>query len=217
MKFYIMLAFFGLSASTANAQTSGMCGDSLTWTLTGTKPDFALTISGTGDMYNYRDNAPWRSQRSNIKSLVLHDGMTSIGDNAFVLCKGVTSVTIPNSVKTIGRAAFLFCNGLTSITIPNSVVAIGMDAFAECSLTSVTIPSSVKTIGRYAFIMNRNITDIFVSWTTSPPETSIFDIVVTYKSKRVTLHIPQGTLDVYRSARRWKNFINMVEDVTNAE
>ena len=46
------VAFLGLSAGAANAQTSGMCGDNLTWTLTGEKPDFTLIISGTGDMYN---------------------------------------------------------------------------------------------------------------------------------------------------------------------
>ena len=78
--------------------------------------------------------------------------VTSIGDNAFWGCSGLTSVTIPNSVSYIGKYAFASCSGLTSVTIPNSVSYIGKYAFASCSgLTSVTIPNSVSYIGEAAF------------------------------------------------------------------
>ena len=78
--------------------------------------------------------------------------VTSIGDNAFRGCSGLTSVTIPNSVSYIGKYAFASCSGLTSVTIPNSVSYIGEYAFASCSgLTSVTIPNSVSYIGEAAF------------------------------------------------------------------
>jgi hypothetical protein len=59
--------------------------------------------------------------------------VTSIGDNAFVECYGLTSVTIPNSVTSIGYSSFYGCSGLTSITIGNSVTSIGDYAFKECS------------------------------------------------------------------------------------
>ena len=78
--------------------------------------------------------------------------VTSIGDNVFWGCSGLTSVTIPNSVSYIGKYAFASCSGLTSVTIPNSVSYIGKYAFASCSgLTSVTIPNSVSYIGEAAF------------------------------------------------------------------
>jgi hypothetical protein len=80
------------------------------------------------------------------------NSVTSIGNSAFLLCTGLTSVTIPNSVTSIGDSAFNSCTGLTSVTIPNSVTSIGKSAFNGCTgLTSVTIPNSVTSIGNYAF------------------------------------------------------------------
>ena len=78
--------------------------------------------------------------------------VTSIGDDAFMFCEGLTSVTIPNSVMSIEKCAFYGCYGLTSIAIPNSVTSIGSYAFCGCSgLTSVTIGNSVTSIGESAF------------------------------------------------------------------
>ena len=74
--------------------------------------------------------------------------VTSIGNNAFINCNGLTSVTIPNTVNSIGNSAFYGCTGLTSVTIPNSVTSIGTQAFYGCTgLTSVTIPNSVTSTG----------------------------------------------------------------------
>lgn len=78
--------------------------------------------------------------------------VTSISEQAFRDCTGLTSVTISNSVTTIGNAAFMGCTGLTSVTIGNSVTSIGRNVFRDCTgLTSVTIPNSVTSIGNYAF------------------------------------------------------------------
>ncbi|MBQ7634410.1 MAG: leucine-rich repeat domain-containing protein, partial [Bacteroidaceae bacterium] len=89
--------------------------------------------------------------------------VTSIGDDAFYKCTGLTSITIPSSVTSIGDWAFYGCKGLTSITIPSSVTSIGGWAFAGCTgLTSVTIPSSVTSIGRYAFYDCTGLTSITI-------------------------------------------------------
>ena len=142
----------------ANAATSGTCGSNLTWTLDNAG---TLTISGTGAMKGYFDEydsyfgtystAPWCgsvSKANRVKTIVIENGVSSIGEYAFYGCTGLTSVTIPNSVKIIGGNAFDGCTGLTSVTIPDSVTSIGDDAFYNCTrLTSVTIQDSVTRIG----------------------------------------------------------------------
>jgi len=138
---------------------SGTCGDDLTWTLddVGT-----LTISGTGDMINcdpYNNNNPaWESFQSDIKTIVIEDGVTSIGDYAFFACNNLTSVTIGNSVTRIGNAAFCDCDSLTCIDIPYGVTSLGEFVFENCdNLTSVTIPDSVTSIGWLAFTSCGNL------------------------------------------------------------
>ena len=119
-------------------------------------PDFSINV-------NNRTTAPWDSQRDKIKTVVIKDGVTSIGKYAFFWCSGLTSITIPNSVTSIGEHAFANCSSLTSITIPNSVTSIGNGAFSGCSgLTSITIPNSVTSIGNGAFLGCSGLTSITI-------------------------------------------------------
>ena len=125
--------------------------DNLTWTL---YADGKLTISGTGAMkdYNAADNLSPAYMNSDVKKVVIEDGVTSIGELAFFKCSSLTNITIPDSVTCIAYAAFHGCSSLSSITIPNSVTSIGIYAFVVCSsLTSITIPDGVTSIGYGAF------------------------------------------------------------------
>ena len=125
--------------------------DGLTWTL---DADGTLTISGIGAMkdYNAAENLSPAYMNSDVKKVVIEDGVTSIGELAFFKCSNLTNITIPDSVTCIEYAAFHGCSSLSSITIPNSVTSIGIYAFVVCSsLTSITIPDGVTSIGYGAF------------------------------------------------------------------
>ncbi len=142
--FIIGLALIPASES-ANAASSGTCGDDLTWTL---DDDGNLTISGTGDMYDYPCIGPWEYS---VETVSIGMDVTSIGSYAFSGCPSLSSVGIPSSVTSIGSYAFSY-SSLSSLEIPSSVTSIGRYAFSGCSsLSSLEIPSSVASIGDSAF------------------------------------------------------------------
>ena len=144
-------AFDGAFACLVSASPGGKCGDGLTWTIDGSG---TLTVSGTGEMYDYEDGsyAPWYSDRANIKKVVIGSGVTSIGRGAFIECDKMISATLGSDVTAINYCAFYYCTGLVSINIPGKVKTIGISAFEECrSLSEISIPDSVTEIGEYAF------------------------------------------------------------------
>ena len=119
-------------------------------------------------------------------------------------------MNIGNSVTSIGKGAFYNCSGLTSVTIPNSVTSIGGGAFSSCSsLTSVTIPNSVTSIGNYAFAECSGLTSV-ISKMENPCYINdyCFPNDVFYN---VTLYVPKGTVDKYKSTDYWNKFLFMEE------
>ena len=168
-----------LADDTDNVIDSGYCGGegdgtNLTWTL---YKNGTLEISGTGAMASwtwarrgssYNTTAPWSDYvGSQINSVVINEGVTSIGNCAFYDRDGtsLTRIVVPKSVTSIGDYVFYGCTKLTSITIPNSVTNIGKYTFSGCtSLTSVEIPNGVEIIHGGVFdgctgLMNVKIPD----------------------------------------------------------
>ena len=153
------------TALAADIVASGTCGaegdgSNLTWTL---DSEGVLTISGSGDMHDYVYSSPWHENGNQIRSVLMENGVTGIGNFAFFECISLTSMTIPDSVTCIGNCAFKDCSSLASVTIPDGVASIGVYAFCGCtSLKSVTIPDSVTSIGDYAFGFCTSLTGIWV-------------------------------------------------------
>ena len=135
----------------ASAETySGSCGANADWsfdTETG-----VLKISGTGEMSSYgKTSMPWYDYRTQVKSIVIENGITSIGKRAFSEC-AATSVEIADSVTVINGYAFRICHNITDIKIGKGVMAINEYAFNELlSLESIVIPGNVKKINKLVF------------------------------------------------------------------
>ena len=90
---------------------------------------------------------------TSLSSCTIGNGVTSIPISAFTECTSLPNITIPNSVTSIGHHAFAKCSGLTSCTIGSGLTSIDEQAFGDCSsLTSINLPNSVTSIGRAAFI-----------------------------------------------------------------
>ena len=148
---------------------SGYCGGegdgtNLTWALAS---DGTLTISGEGAMADADsfegEEMPWIAYWEDIVTLVMEDGVTSIGDSAFESCENLKSAVLPSSVELIDHWAFSDCYDLESIIIPEGVEKIGTQAFVYCeSLTRVDIPASV-TIIESAFDYCWNLSTIAVN------------------------------------------------------
>ena len=77
--------------------------------------------------------------------------VTKIMGNAFIGCKNLVEVNLPDTITTIYQQAFSGCRSLTEIELPKSLVTIGNEAFSGCSFSEIIIPTSVKTIGTKAF------------------------------------------------------------------
>lgn len=139
-------------AEDSDILNSGICGDNLTWTLSSYGQ---LTISGTGNMYDYSSsNLPeWHNNWQQITSLVVNSGVTSIGEFAFYKSHVLTSVSLPNTLTNIKSYALAECTSLTNITIPDSVTTIGDWGIASCGLlTDVYMSNNVTYLGDSAFI-----------------------------------------------------------------
>ncbi len=120
-----------------------------------------LTISGQGAMPDYSslEEQPWREYGSQIRKVVIGNGVTNIGSCAFWECE-VLSVEIPSSVTAIGNNAF-YKSAIISATIPSNVKTIGDSAFQQCqNLSTVTVSEGVETIGQNAFRACMSLTSI---------------------------------------------------------
>ena len=181
-KIFVFITVMGLIpvAIPANAMQSGTCGENLTWTL----DNGILTISGTGDMEDYtlfckdwndytKSLPPWHSPYPNITTLIVEEGVTSIGDFAFESLSSLSSVTLPDTITRIGDSAFFDCS-FTEISIPN-VTYIGNGAFSGCEeLKSISIPFGVTAINASTFSFCTNLIKVEIPESVTEIESGAF-------------------------------------------
>lgn len=157
------LKFKVVSCDGSNPIAAGTCGENLTWTLNQLTGE--LVISGEGEMqdFNAESVPPWNSYSSIIKSVVIEDGVTRVGNQAFYCHKNISVLSLGNTLTSIGARAFMSCESLESINIPDSVTVIEDEAFAYClwKLTNITLGDNLTTIGYEAFTCS-NISELFI-------------------------------------------------------
>ena len=190
---FTALFFGGITVNAAVYDDEGDFGvdNCLHWTL---DYDGTLTISGNGSMGTFinGDTVPWNAHISNIKTVVIGNGVTdiaqysfassyykidsvtigtgviSIGKYAFKDCQVLTSITIPSNVTTIEEGAFKGCISLTSVELNANITSISDMTFSGCDeLTSITLPSTVTSIGASAFYECELLENINLSNVTS--------------------------------------------------
>lgn len=191
--------------------TWGYCGDqgnNLTWSL---DCEGLLTISGTGAMASYSTDspAPWNFQAKDVKTIVVEEGVKTIGGYAFYNCKYATSVTLPNSLLSIGRNAFNICQKITSIVIPSSVANIGQYAFSACSALASVRLLGCPTIETGAFQRCHALTFVLCASEIPPvcnQSQNPFTFISDEELGAVQLSVPGLAISAYQAHEIWSKF-----------
>ncbi len=178
---------------------SGSCGTNATWKIVGD----TLYIQGTGSMKSYSwsgsNVAPWKSYTSDgtVTNVVVGEGITSVGENAFYNCSTIRQVQLPKSLTTLGTRAFRGCSALESVNLPENLSSIGTYAFYDCdALKTIALPNSLKTIPTYAFYSCDNLETI-----TLPNELTNISSYAFYGCKNLKLDkIPDSVTSIGSNA-----------------
>ena len=127
-----------------DVKDSGSCGTNLTWTL---YDNNELVISGTGEMrdfYSNDGNAPWYNYRGIIESVIINEGVTSIGAYAFQNCTALTLVELPDSLEHLGGYTFVNCDSLISLKLPLNTKTVGFGVFRGCNIDSLYFEGTIN-------------------------------------------------------------------------
>lgn len=174
--------FISLGEFEKTVVKSGECGENATFTL---YDNGEMVVSGTGAVDS--ENCPIFS---NVKKVIIEDGITKISGNLFRNLGECTSIKLPDTLTHIGFAALKDTDALTSIVIPEGVTNIGEMAFENCTgLTDVTFPDSLKVIDEWAFTNCTSLSEIVLPESVSIIRIGAFSNCDNLKS--VTLLNPQ--------------------------
>ena len=224
-----------VNVSIALGATSGTCGNNALWSYDASTT--TLTISGSGATSNFgvsvSKRVPWYSYKSNIKKVIVEDGITSLGQlifynltaltsvslpstlkvidggtlnyGAFRECTALKTITLPEGIETIGAMAFRGCTALQSVRFPNTLTNLGMGAFRDCtSLETVTYGTGMASTGAEAFY------DSGVRYVNFSSAITTIDNYSFFNTKIVSIEIPEHITSIGTRAFANCTFINSV-------
>jgi len=158
--------------------------------------------------------SPGKNTNTTLQEVILPEGITSIGQKAFIGCQKLTSIQLPETVKEIGNQAFSQCNILTKINIPEGVTKIGESTFSMCtSLTSIQLPEGLTEVGRIAFANCSSLKEISIPKEVTKIEAGTFQGCTSLTS----IQLPEGLTEIgsnaFMGCRSLKG-INIPKEVT---
>lgn len=159
---------------------AGAGGNNLTWTLTS---DSTLTISGTGDMADFTfGNQPWEEHLAAIRTAVVQEGVTSVGNYFLRNCTGLTSIDLPDGLTSVRGSFLANCTGLTSLTLPAGLTSAGNYFLLDCTgMQELTVlaatPPAIGSEGAFAGVDNT-----------------------------IPVYVPTGSTEAYAMADGWNYF-----------
>lgn len=137
-------------------------------------------IFGAKEMHLYSD------EDTEVKELVIPQGVTSIGEYLFYNFTSLTSLTLPNSLESIGTYAFYNCKGLKTILVGKGL----------------------KSVATYSFFYYGDYSKAdFYILAAIPPEAVYDAFTISFSNKH--LHVPASSLEQYKAATAWKNFTSI--------
>ena len=211
----MVISLASCGSSKVNADDASGTHGALTWSYV--KDTKTLTVSGSGEMANFEngDAAVWLAVRASAETLVVSEGITSIGNYAFYYMPVLTAVTLPSTLTVIGDYGFGYCNSLEEIAIPDGLTTVGKGAFEGCgSLKSIYLPAGVNAIGERAFAYCYSMTSAlitgepaFIGSETFKNCTSLNNLVfrTTVTEDRVAADAFQGAAKTFADATKTDN------------
>lgn len=180
-----------------------------------------LTVAGTGAMEDFvePEQAPWNSLLLNIKEVVIQEGITTVGDYAFVGCANLKEVTLSGTVEIVGVFSFSCCTSLEEITIPEGVKVLASKAFQYCSgLKKVSLPSTLTDVDMRVFGKCESLEEVIYGGTQSQWEQirisrSASDNQYLVEAKRLCLGKQETELPKEKPLDRYGQIILKVREV----
>jgi hypothetical protein len=157
-------------------------------------------------------------QYQELDSLILPDGITSIGESAFIHTKGIYNFQLTNKITSIGQYAFKWSDlsGIVQYPENNTITSIPYECFCACyNITGVVIPKNITNIAQYAFEGCNKLEEVYVKSTTPPTlHADAFKDTNNY----FEIYVPSESVEAYKTASVWSNYADRIfgiEEETN--
>lgn len=166
-----------------------------------------------------------------LSTIQIPESVQSLGERVFENCSGLTSATLPKGLKSIPAYLFLKCSALAEVVLPVSLEIIGGSAFKECaSLTQISLPEGLSVLSGGAFDGSGLKEMVLPSTLTQIGDYALAGSVIhcpikepisveypSHDARNTVLYVPEESVDAYRNASGWKNFIVIAESNGNTD